>query len=179
MQILTRLNPGTINFEGSRGGIPELTTSDIAACLAGANITGMNILLKRVAGFEIAIQRIYDTVRDSALRVAWRNGWKLTDKGLEKLVILLYLAICEKVATNVCPSCRGTKYSILRPSEHCRTCRGTGKWKIDDYIKAKAIGISKSAYSQTWRERFDDLLLLLETREYQAKRSMYQMLDKT
>jgi len=133
----------------------------------------------RVTGLKTPIPRIYRQVKDPAFRLAWRNGWKLTEKGQKKFKILVYLAICEKVATNCCPSCRGTKYSLLRPSEPCRTCRGTGKWKIDDYVKAKAIGISKQAYSKTWRERFDDILMLLETREYSAKRAIYQLLDRS
>ena len=177
MQLLTRLNAGTINLEGVSGGIPELTTADLSACLAGADHAGLDLLLKRVTGLAVAHNDIYKQVRERCLRLAVRNGWKITEKSINKILILLFIAIYEQTADIVCPSCRGTKYSQLRPSEHCATCHGSGKWRIADPVKAELIGISKQGYSQTWRYRYDDIKIMLDTREYLAKKSIFKLLS--
>ena len=171
MQLLTRLNAGTINPEGVSGGIPELTTSDIAAALTGTNEAGLKLLLSQICGTS-EYKALYDLYLPEVQRLAVRLKWRLDKPTQDRAYKLLHIVLSESILSRKCPSCHGTKYSFINPAEFCPTCKGTGLTQNFDYLKAKILGISDRGYRKTWREREKDVQALLDRRVYQAKRKI-------
>lgn len=170
MQLLIRLNPGHINPD-STGGRSELTTSDIAAALAGANKPGLDLLIGQVCG-ESDFKALYGLFLPQVYRLANRLKWSLTGNGEPRMAKLLQIVLFEAIAPRKCPSCKGTRYSLLNLSQKCPTCYGAGVWFGYDRAKAKYLGISDQAWRKTWREREKDIQALLDQRMYQAKRQI-------
>ena len=171
MQLLTRLNAGTVNFEGVSGGIPELTTSDIAAALNGANEAGLKLLIAQVCGtgeYKALYALFIPEVHRLGVRLKWRTD-AITRARTGKL---LDIVLSESILSRKCPSCHGTKYSFINPAEFCPTCKGTGLTQNFDYLKARILGISDRAWRKTWKEREKDIQALLDRRAYQAKRKI-------
>lgn len=174
MEILTLLNPSTINPD-STGGLPELTAADLSACLAGANTNGTELLLNRVAGLKISEKALFINLFIDVLRMAHRNGYKLTNKKAKRLEQLLTIALYEHLSGQICPSCKGTKYSLIDPSKPCSTCRGTGKYRLSDSQRAQVIGIKKQSWRH-WNDIYTDIEILLQSREYQVIKKLKKML---
>ncbi len=174
MQFLTRLNAKAGISEGF-GGVPELTVSDIAAALAGADPAGLSLLLCQVCG-ESDFKALYATFYPEAIklskRLKWRSAGSIQARTGKLLEVVLFEAMCDKK----CPSCRGTQYSLLDPSKPCRTCKGTGSWMVPDYVKAEYIGVSKGAFSRVWLGREDELRYLLDRRLYRAETKIFDNL---
>ena len=169
MQLLTRLNAGTINLEGVSGGIPELTTSDIAAALAGTNKAGLKLLIGQICGMS-EYKALYELFLPEVHRLGLRLKWRLDEHTQARAGKLLHIVLSESLLSRKCPSCHGTKYSSINPAEHCPTCKGTGLTQNFDYLKAQILEISDRAWRKTWKEREKDIQALLDRRAYQAKR---------
>jgi hypothetical protein len=174
MEILTLLNPSTINPD-STGGLPELTAADVSACLAGANTNGTELLLNRVAGLRVSEKALFISLFVDTLRIMRRNGHKLTNKKAKRVEQLLAIALHEHLSGQICPSCKGTKYSLIDPSKPCSTCRGTGKYRLSDAQRSQILGIKKQSWPH-WRDIYTDIEVLLQTREYQVIKKLRKML---
>ena len=179
-EILCRLNAKAGISEGF-GGIPDLTTSDIAAALAGANKAGVYLLLAKDCGLpELTAKKEYKAIcglfYPEVHKLAKRLKWRLHGTQRRTLDIFTDIVVADVIAGTRCPSCRGTKYSLINPSNECRTCRGTGVYVIPDKEKARQMGISPSAYCKNWVRKEPDIKSLLERRIYQAEQSIYRKL---
>jgi len=175
--ILTRLNPkgsdiGRVGYSTAGG----LTSADISAACAGANAVGETILLAKICGDRCVQDPLFYKMYTEVIDLATKQGWKAKKRGEDKIRSVLQLAIYESVTQYVCPVCRGTKWSRKDPTKPCTPCRGTGKWRISDTDKAAVTGISKTAWSKLWRYRYEDIVLMLENYEHQAKVSILNKL---
>ena len=177
MEMLVRLVPGSIPLEGRvSGGRPELTTSDIAAALTGANKAGLSLLIGQICGVS-HYKAVYDLFLPEAIKVATRLKWHSDKLTRARIAKLLDLVLSESLLSYKCPSCRGTKFSVMNHSmannaKPCESCNGTGLFNNFDYLKAKHLEISDRAWRKTWREREKELKALLDRRAYQAKRKI-------
>ena len=172
MEMLVRLVPGSIPLEGRvSGGRPELTVSDIAAALTGANKAGLSLLIGQICGIS-EYKAIYGLFLPEVMRVANRLNWRSDKPTQARIAKLLDLVLSESILSYKCPNCHGTKYSYINPSKPCESCNGTGLFNNFDYLKAKHLEISDRAWRKTWREREKDLKALLDRRAYQAKRKI-------
>lgn len=181
LQILTRLNPKCgWSTEGFYGGSPELTTSDLAAALAGTNKAGLKLLLGQICGVS-EYKEVYALFLPEVIRIAKRLNWRTDTLTHARTGKLLDIVLSESLLSRKCPSCHGTKYSIINPAAHCESCGGTGLFNNFDYLKAQYLEISDRAWRKTWREREKDIKALLDRRAYQAKRriiiNLYGELD--
>ena len=153
------------------GGIPELTTSDICAALAGANKAGLKLLIGQVCG-EGDINAICDTFRPEVIRLSKRLKWRSDELTMARIAKLLDIVVYESLSPNKCPTCRGTKHDITNPVKSCETCKGTGGFAIPQSAKAEYLGMSGRAWRKTWKDREDDIRTLLEIRLHQARVSI-------
>jgi len=176
MQFLTKLNPKTVNLTPI-GGNSELSPADIAACCAGANEAGLNLLIMQVCG-QGEYKAIYESFLPAVLRLALRLKWSQKAAGLARLDKFVRIMLCETISDRKCPSCRGTKFSLIDPSKACRTCRGTGVYVLPDSVKAELMNISKQSYSKTWVKREREVKDLFEWSIHDAKRSIYSKLHE-
>ena len=177
MEILTRLNAKAGMSEGL-GGVPELTTSDICAALAGANEAGLELLIGQVCG-EGDINAICETFLPDAIRLSKRLKWRSDEQTMVRIVKLLDIVVYQSLSPNKCPTCRGTKHDLDNPVKSCETCKGTGGFTIPQSAKAEYLGMTGRAWRKTWSEREEDLKMLLERRLHQAKLSICNHLYDT
>ncbi len=175
MEMLTKLNPKAGISEGY-GGIPELTTSDIAACLSGADDIGLMILLRGVNGDTSSHQAAHEKLLKAVIRLAKEKKWKVNNSG-ENIVNLLNLCLIEYICPIKCPTCKGT--GLYRYRE-CTTCHGTTNYTLNNTQRAKLIGVHKSRYGRTWQSRHKQVTEYINTtlpaHEYRAKRSIIKKL---
>jgi len=171
MQILTILEPSTTDLEPTSHSTDNtgLTAALVSAAMAGANKPGLELLIGQVCG-RADISALHDVFYPEVESTAKRLNWRLRASDAARAGCLLRIVIVETLLDKKCPSCRGTKYSKIEPSKHCRTCKGTGVWVMHDFAKAEYIGISPAAFSKTWIERQEELKYLLGRRIYQAVR---------
>lgn len=172
--ILARLNAKTSSW-GNAGGFDSLTASQIAAACAGANPLGLDLLLASICqnrGSQIkAFYAIYLGIVDIALK----SKWKMRERE-DRLRSLAQLAIFEATNDQACPRCKGTQYDPKRPSVSCTPCRGTGRYRIKDYQRAKALGVSDSVWCNVWKLRYRDIEIYIDEQKYEALSSIRQRL---
>ncbi|MBT8282135.1 MAG: hypothetical protein KJO86_00230 [Muriicola sp.] len=174
MEILTKLNAKTVSFD-SIGGIPDLTAHDVCSALSGADEGGLRLLLSKILGVR-QFEAIYRHFYPMAIALAKKDHWKLTARSVERISRLLELSIYEYTSTNVCPSCNGTKYSMIDKTKLCGFCRGSGRFTYPDRAKAEFLGVKGSSYSRTWRPRADKIVIMLGDSEYLAKKHIRRRL---
>lgn len=170
MEKLTILNPKSINMNGV-GGIPELTAADLAACCSNANNAGFLLLVAQVCG-SYNFSMVFNEFWPETEKLAKRLKWRMREKDKETLKKFLEMLLIDSIFSEKCPSCRGTKYSLINPSEKCPTCGGSGQPLTFDFKKAEYIGITKQSYSETWLEREDEVKALFDRRTYQVVQSI-------
>ena len=176
LQILTRLNPKGVNLEGVNGGIPELTTADLSACLAGADNIGLMVILRRVTDDTSGHREAYKRLMKGIIRVAKQNRWKL-GKNDNKIKQLLNLCLYEYIYPIKCPTCRGTGYYRYK---ECPTCHGTTNYTLNDSQRAYALGVHRSNWRRTWANRHKQvseyLTIALPDHEGRAIRRIVKLL---
>jgi len=167
-EILKLTNAKTVRLDGVGGGKPELTREMLLAACAGCDEIGLTTLLMRICGDRSRQGPFYYKLYVAAMGLALRNHWKMRDKGQEKIRSLMHLVVYEITSPPVCPKCGGTKYNrLMRP---CKSCKGTGVYKIRDSHRARALGINQSTWGRVWQDRYNQLYDLVSDKEYAALR---------
>ncbi len=170
-EILTRLAPKSAQMIRIPGEA-TLTVSDIAAACAGANETGLNILLAKVVGDRSVQKPLFYAIYRQVAEIAIKEKWKYR-RGSEKIRSLVNLALYEYVGEPRCPSCRGTRYI---QHNKCQTCKGSGYLRFDDKQRAAAIGVHASVWLRVWRDRYARIFQVLGYHESDAVHSLYKRL---
>lgn len=175
MEILTLLNPSTINPD-STGGLPELTAADLSACLAGCDNVGLMIIFRRVMGDQSKHKKAYERLQKAVFRFADQNKWKIS-KNDQKLTNLTNLCLLEYTNPLKCPTCNGT--GMYRYKE-CNTCKGSTNYVLTDSQRAEIIGIHRSNWKRNWKLRHKELTdffsEILPDYEYRVKKKFYKRL---
>ena len=137
----------------TRGGKPALTSSDVAAALSGISSPATDYALYRYVGDTSAQPRLFYIAYLRAVDVANRDGWQ-PPKGSEIIRKMTKAALVETFDCPVCRSCGGTGYL---GAKSCTQCGGGGTARIPDSTIAHALGVDKSNYSRTWRDRYQSV----------------------
>lgn len=167
-EILKLLNPKSVRLDGTCGGIPTITTEDINCACAGAGQLGLDLLLAKVCGDRSAQHQAFYGLYQAVIQLAVDNKWKIRRNGEEKIRALTQLIIFELTALPRCPICHGTQHD--KQLKLCRTCRGTGFYRITESQRAKALGIAPSTWQRVWAFRYTEVLSLATTFEADALR---------
>ena len=75
----------------------------------------------------------------------------------DRLRSLAQLAVFEATNDQACPRCKGTQFEIKDPTEPCKPCKGTGRYRIKDSQRSRAIGVSRQSWAQLWDERYKNI----------------------
>lgn len=175
IETLARLNPKTAKMDGVGGGNSDLTTSDISACLSGADKTGCYALMVKVCGDRSVQKPLFYRIYNIVVTMATKHGWK-SPRGADRLRSLTQLAVFELVNDEVCEICDGSGYDPFKPTTKCKACAGTGRPIITDQLRASALGISPSAWSQTWYRRLEKIKLVIQDHEHKAIKKIYKQM---
>ena len=167
-EILKLMNPKTTRLDGAGGGIPLLTTDDINAACAGADSIGLDMLLAKICADRQAQSRAFYSLYQEIVQLSVERRWKIREKGEEKIRSLTQLIIYELTNAPRCPKCKGTKFN--RNLKPCKSCEGTGFYRIKDTQRAKAMKISPSTWQRVWSYRYADVLGVVATHEADALR---------
>lgn len=168
LEILKLLNPKSARLDGACGGVPAITIDDINYACAGTKQLGLDLLLAKVCGDRSAQNQAFYGLYQAVIQLAVDNKWKIRRNGKEKIRALTQLIIFELTALPRCPICHGTKHDKqLKP---CRTCRGTGVYRITESQRAKALGIAPSTWQRVWAFRYTEVMSLATIYETDALR---------
>lgn len=176
-EILTKLNPKTVNFLGSGGCGGGLSPADVSACLSGASRLGVATLLASIGGDTRVHKKDFDNMFDGILGLAKENHWVLKNKG-KRLKILLQLAIHEHCNRTACPTCKGSKYHQSDKTKLCRTCRGVGIYMSRQQEKAELIEVTQQAWSRMWDLRYTQIHQYIQENEHKAMREIHKKLSQ-
>jgi hypothetical protein len=176
-EILTLLDPKSVRLEYAGFGKAEITRMDVNAAMAGADETGLNLLLAHVCNDRKAQSQAFYSLYNRVMTLAMDQGWQFEGKrGQERIRALTQLALFEHTDTPRCPACKGTKYNrAMRP---CKACKGTGYYKIKDSHRARAMGINRTSWSRLWAKRYADVLQIISEAEYLAMRNIRKSLTE-
>lgn len=168
-ELLVRTNPAPVPMIRT-GGAPELTASDIAAACSSADPFGLDILLVKTAG--VSATGLFEQVHGLVKRLATEQSWKLRKKQ-RRLHDFASLVMFEYMQEPRCPLCHGTKYYKAKP---CTPCKGSGYIRMNDALRAEAIGINRSVWKRVWKKRYNEVISLVNYYESKAVYSIKQKL---
>jgi hypothetical protein len=169
-ELITLLNPKSPNYNGTGGGIPELTSQDVAASLSRIKITGPSLLVRTMAGDPTTLRPLIQAFRQHVAHMAmlkhWKTGPKYNDyfEGLCESVLHFY------IIPSKCGRCHGHGQVTLITKQviECPVCAGAGNKEISERAKYKAAGIPSSAWGDVWADRWDHARDVLVDWEWQA-----------
>lgn len=169
-ELLRLLNPRTSQLTDSSAGIPLITVDDVNAACAGVDQAGLDLLLVRVCNDRQAQRRAFYSLYQEVVQLAVDQRWKIREKGEEKLRSLTQLVIFELTNKPICPKCNGTKFN--RNFRPCKSCGGTGFYKIKESQRARALNVAPSTWTRVWAYRYAEVLSLITTHEINALKSI-------
>jgi hypothetical protein len=163
LELLTMLGPKPQNLNGTGGGIPLITSQDVAASLSRIKITGPSLLVRTMAGDPTTLRSLIQAFRQHVAHMAalkhWKTGPKYNDyfEGLCESVLHFYLK------PRICYRCKGHAFVTLRTGQiiDCPVCV-----RLDEYgarvavidtmekDKARAAGIPIETWLDTWQDRY-------------------------
>ena len=170
MEILTILNPGSIDLEPTsrRTDRGRLTAALVSAAMAGANPIGVTLLKRRVTDAtdsDRGILKLRGIVESEAKTKKWKYEHE------KRINLLSDLCVWEYTHPPKCKSCDGSgrvlfeaaledlKVSSLQELletlvfEECPECKGTGNGDNTVVSRAHYIGVSRKTYYKTWENR--------------------------
>ena len=185
MEILTILNPGSIDLEPTsrRTDHGGLTAAIVSAAMAGANPIGLTLLKRRVTDATDADQGIL-RLRSIVIKEAKRRKWKYSH--IKRLKLLSDLCVWEYTHLPVCRMFQGSTYIYhvdLITREACPKCEGTGNGENAVVSRAYYLGVSRNTYYKTWDKRRAHIAKLFEEMlpdyEFYAGRHIRKYLRRT
>ena len=179
--LILKMIPGSVNLNGSGGGGPDLTPTDIAAALSYMKLTAFEerYLRARILQSE-PWHRRSDLAYDAwgwALDIQIKAGWDIP-KGQETYRKLAFIAIDQRINPEqcICPGCKGRGFYLSKTKKsymRCSRCVGTRKDKVTGQVigngrrrisarrYAAALGISDKTFTEKWEPRLKMLTQLL------------------
>ena len=147
-EILTILNPKSIDVNHVPGGTPEITADDILFAMSGCPEGQWRLALVKLCGRPEEIRTLYYALSVAAAGNKSIRRWVLKNKGyLEPLCLL---AIRELTESAKCIPCGGSGSRRVKKIKliNCEFCRGTGHKGLDIRAKAKSIGIKRENWNK-------------------------------
>lgn len=157
---------GIGELDAPRGGIPDLTSMDVAAAMGlGVDQLGAELLLVKYAD---------DVGQLKPLRTRWfmyvmewgkkQHQWKAKKPGRFKNLSDVTLA--EYLSLHVCPTCQGRgEVPVMKSFKQCTHCGGSGRIHPTSSQMASEIGVSQEDYHRTWESRVQWCRDELESKE--------------
>jgi hypothetical protein len=175
MELLAKFEAGTQNWGDTGHSHDPLTPAMISAACSGADPVGLDLLLAQICQNRACQIKAFYPIYLGIVALALNNGWKMREKQ-DRLRSLSQLAVFEATNDQACPRCKGTKYDPRRPTKACTPCRGTGKYRIKDYQRAAAIGVSTKVWSVVWQPRYIEIEIYIGEQKYKALKEIRKKL---
>lgn len=172
------LTPRSVSDLGDRTSAstgPHLTQEDVKHALGGLSREPYRFGMAAFLGDHYSRNLLEGYALQVLRWQAEAGGWITKRQHLELLERMALLMVWESVeaqsrndtlpgeapmpkgsAAVLCPSCHG-RGTDLR-GKICRTCGGSRRFILDDARRAEAVGLHKSNWNRTWRERYAEAL---------------------
>lgn len=156
-ELLSFLTARVQRFHLSPGGIPSLTSDDVAHALGMIH----NDLARAYARVKYAGQYNYSEglalgLRRHILLKKVEDNWRIPRK--EFILDMSYMMLAEAVDPNTCRWCWGR--AEVKPENGpvivCSACDGAGHRKIRDIDRARVMEVSKQSWSN-WSDRYKEI----------------------
>ena len=170
MEILTILNPGSIDLEPTsrRTDHDGLSAALVSAAMASANPIGVTLLKRRVidaTDSDTGIFKLRSIVKDEARHRKWRFEHE------KRLNLLTDLCVWEYTHPPKCKSCEGSGIVLFEAAldgikvksleelleklvfEECPDCKGSGEGDNTVVSRAEYLEVSRPVYYKTWERR--------------------------
>jgi hypothetical protein len=167
--ILARLNPANVRFDTGKGGIAELTQTDIAAALAMSNLPDGAYYFARAkfCGDASMVSLVEAALWGAVVSHSINQGWQVSEKTPTYLRKMAILGCAEILSHGKCRKCkgrgniqgRGTHISPTDKIYECPSCDGSGIGReISGRARARFFGMDERAYRDRWHDRYRQML---------------------
>ena len=156
LEIYTLLNPKVSNYGDAKGGIPNITPEDVAACLGRIPITGPALLVRALAGDDTCREPLTTALRQHMAHLSMLKRWKVGPKFWDYFEGMVSATVQYYLLPDTCRRCKG-QGSITRMKTQvvpCPVCNGAGHKEPKESDKAASAGIPRSTWDDTWADRY-------------------------
>lgn len=176
IRIISKLSAKGIDIGAPRGGIPELTSSDVAAAFRGVRDGPYYLAVYKYVRDDSVQPQLFYEVYDRAVRLSVKLNWRHTDeeRGQAPIRRLCRLAIFEVANPLCCGGCGGS--GLYNDQRTCVTCNGTGKATITDDMRRQFCGISEQRWD-TWKPRYERIYGCVQGWDIHALRTVARNLN--
>jgi len=156
-ELLSLLTARVQRFQVAPGGIPAITSDDIAHALGMIQHDTARLYARvKYAGEYKYAEGVALAIRRYILMNKLENHWRIPRPNF--LFDMSCLMLAEAVDAHTCPWCDGR--AEVRPESGpvivCDACKGTGRRAIKDTDRARLLDVSRSSWSDTWGPRYKE-----------------------
>jgi hypothetical protein len=149
-----------------RGGIPELSMTDVAAALSGLQGPAYWLMRLKYCGDASLFQPLADSIAFRLLGEAMAGG---DDIGAQAARRLASIVVMQFTTGPVCEDCHGTGTAFQGATvKDCAPCKGTGRLVMTESRSAGMIGVSPPTYRKKYARVVDKEVATLEALESHA-----------
>ena len=167
--LLAKLTAHGVPLDGTGGGTPAITSSDVSAALAGLPHTQERLIRLKYTGDGTALPALVDSI---AWRMLGECMNRTEDPGPKLATRLAVVVVSQVVNGHICPECEGTGSA---PDEEkglidCPGCKATGRQHMTHARASELAGVSVPTYRKHWQKLVKSMLCDMEAEEGEALR---------
>ena len=149
-----------------RGGIPELSMTDVAAALSGLHGPAYWLMRLKYCGDYSMFQRLSDSIAFRLIGEAMVGG---DDIGVQEARKLASVVVMQFTTGPICEECHGTGTSFQGSTvKDCGPCKGSGRLVMTESRSAAIIGVSPPTYRKKYAKAVNNEVAGLEQLESHA-----------
>jgi Zn finger protein HypA/HybF involved in hydrogenase expression len=140
---------------GTGGGIPLISSQDIAACLGRIQATGPALLVRTMAGDLSSLKPLQQAFRQHVAHMAMLKHWSVGPNFSACFEGLCVAALHLYLIPDTCGRCEGRGSVQLQTMQviDCPVCKGVGHRDVKEEDKARIASIPFSFWLNTWADR--------------------------
>lgn len=176
LEIITKLSvKGACLDRVGRGGKPNFTAFDVAACLSSDNDRLYHFACWYVNEDTYARSQLLGHLLRDTQQIAVNQQWPCA-QNLEQLKRLCEAALTEFLMPRRCTGCKGTGVCKINI---CERCVGEGCIAYTRVALAKLCGVSANNWKKTWESRYISIFDLLLQEKYSLTQKLIIQLKES
>lgn len=155
-ELLAMMTARGIRLGNAYGGVPSLTSLDVAGAMGMGHIPRREavLLLVKYCDDRTMIHELWAYWFADRMQKAWREKWVRKRGDVEKLS---RLTLEEHIDGKICKTCCGVGSVIVDSKKRdCHVCEGVGRRYAGEPTLADYFGVSRRQYRQVWEPRVAD-----------------------
>ena len=162
IEMMSMLTAKVQQFSVAPGGIPTLTSDEMAYCLGHISPEASSYSRLKYCneprGEEVALGMRRQVATWKSL-----EHWRIPRK--EWILDMCKLGLVEMLDNRICPTCQGRKEALINHRViKCEGCNGTGKVNIQNLDRIDLMKTSKDVW-EDWITRYKRILAIIDIYE--------------